>query len=98
VVWSFYSAAEPFGRRVWPTMFISSSRLLSPPTMQWRDPLIGQYILIGMIARGVDFPLRGPLNWTITGMVTGHPPFPMGPQPRRRIRRAVHQSDRPPPP
>lgn len=76
--WSLYSAAEPLGRRIWPTMFISSSRLLSRPAVQWRDPLIGQSILIGMLAAGLDFLVRGPLAWTLTGVFMGHPPLPMG--------------------
>jgi hypothetical protein len=76
--WSLYSAAEPLGRRIWPTMFISSSRLLSRPAVQWRDPLIGQSILIGMLAAGLDFLVCGPLAWTLTSLVDGRPPFPMG--------------------
>lgn len=75
--WSLYSAAEPLGRRIWPTMFISSSRLLSRPAIQWRDPLIGQSILIGMLAAGLDFLIHGPLTWTLAGIVDGRPPNPM---------------------
>lgn len=71
--WGLYTAAEPLGRRIWPTMFISSSRLLSRANFQWRDPLIGQSVLVGLVAAGVEFALRGPVNWALTAQITGQP-------------------------
>ncbi len=55
VVALIYLAAEPYGRRVWPTMFVSSSRLLSRPRIQWRDPLIGRSVLVGLVCGAVFF-------------------------------------------
>jgi len=62
VTWIGYVAAEPLGRRVWPSMFVSSSRLLSRPQVQWRDPLIGQSVLVGLIAGAASFLLFGPVR------------------------------------
>ncbi len=73
--WGLYTAAEPMGRRIWPTMFISSSRLLSRPQVQWRDPLIGLSVLVGLLAAGIDFILRGPVNWNLAAKITNSPPI-----------------------
>jgi serine/threonine-protein kinase len=73
--WGLYTAAEPLGRRIWPTMFISSSRLLSRSKVQWRDPLIGQSVLIGLIAAGLDFLVRGPVQWNLVAMLTDSAPI-----------------------
>lgn len=48
--WSIYVAMEPFGRRVWPRMFVSLSRLLSRPRIELRDPLLGRSVLFGLVA------------------------------------------------
>lgn len=64
--WTLYTAAEPLGRRVWPTMFVSSSRLLSRPRVQWRDPLIGYSVLVGGIGGGVEFLLAGPVRHLVS--------------------------------
>lgn len=53
--WMFFNAAEPLGRRVWPTMFVSSSRLLSRRTVSWRDPLSGRSALVAVIAGALIF-------------------------------------------
>jgi len=45
-VWLMYMALEPLVRRQWPETLIAWSRLMSG---QWRDPLVGQTALIGMI-------------------------------------------------
>lgn len=71
--WGLYTAAEPLGRRIWPTMFISSSRLLSREGIQWRDPVVGHSILVGLLVAGIDFALRGPVNWALTAKITGQP-------------------------
>ena len=42
--WVLYAALEPYVRRQWPQMLISSSRLLDG---RWRDPLVGRDVLIG---------------------------------------------------
>lgn len=73
--WSLYLAAEPLGRKTWPTMFVSSSRLFSRRRIQWRDPVIGQSILVGLIAAGLDFALRGPARWDLLTLTQGQPPL-----------------------
>jgi serine/threonine-protein kinase len=45
--WSFYIATEPYVRRRWPHMLISWTRLLAG---DWRDPLVGRDVLVGMLA------------------------------------------------
>ncbi len=42
----FYLALEPWGRRLWPRSMITWSRVL---TGQWRDPLVGRDVLIGLL-------------------------------------------------
>ncbi len=61
VVWAMYMAAEPLGRQVWPTMFVSSSRLLSRPKVMWRDPLVGRSLLAGLVAGAATYLLTNPL-------------------------------------
>jgi serine/threonine-protein kinase len=48
-VWMFalYMAIEPWGRRLWPRSMVTWSRVL---TGQWRDPLVGRDVLIGLLA------------------------------------------------
>jgi predicted Ser/Thr protein kinase len=41
-----YLALEPWGRRLWPRSMITWSRVL---TGQWRDPLVGRDVLIGLL-------------------------------------------------
>ena len=53
IAWVMYAAVEPIGRRVWPTMFVSLSRLLSRPRMELRDPLLGRSVLIGLVAGAI---------------------------------------------
>lgn len=45
--WLCYLALEPHVRRLWPQLLISWSRLVSG---QWRDPLVGQNVLLGVLA------------------------------------------------
>ena len=42
----FYLALEPWGRRLWPRSMITWSRVLAG---QWRDPLVGRDVLIGLV-------------------------------------------------
>jgi hypothetical protein len=44
-LWVLYIALEPFVRRRWPHLLISWTRLLSG---QWRDPVVGRDVLIGL--------------------------------------------------
>jgi hypothetical protein len=53
LVWVMYLALEPYVRRLWPHTIISWSRLLDG---RFRDPLLGQHLLIGAIA--------GPIVWS----------------------------------
>jgi len=45
--WMNYSALEPYVRRFWPQALISWSRLVDG---RWRDPLVGQNLLVGVLA------------------------------------------------
>lgn len=45
--WLCYLALEPHVRRLWPQLLISWSRLVNG---QWRDPLVGQNVLLGVLA------------------------------------------------
>lgn len=72
--WGMYTAAEPMGRRIWPEMFISSSRLLSGKALRWRDPLIGQSVLVGLVAAGITFLLAGPAQWWVRAHLLGERP------------------------
>jgi serine/threonine-protein kinase len=45
--WLCYLALEPYVRRLWPQLLISWSRLVNG---QWRDPLVGQNLLLGVLA------------------------------------------------
>jgi len=45
--WLTYLALEPYVRRLWPQVLISWSRLANG---QWRDPLVGQNVLVGVLA------------------------------------------------
>ena len=45
-VWLIYIAFEPFGRRRWPQLMISWSRLLAG---RLRDPMVGRDLLLGML-------------------------------------------------
>ena len=54
VVLIFYLAVEPGARRVWPTMLLAGSRLVSGPTIRLRDPRVGRSVLAGLIAGGLS--------------------------------------------
>jgi serine/threonine-protein kinase len=45
--WISYSALEPYVRRWWPQALISWGRLVDG---RWRDPLVGQNLLVGALA------------------------------------------------
>jgi eukaryotic-like serine/threonine-protein kinase len=45
LLWVVYLAVEPYVRRFWPTTLVSWSRLM---TWQWRDPLVGRDVLLGV--------------------------------------------------
>jgi hypothetical protein len=45
-VWLAYLAIEPFVRRTWPHLLIGWSRVLD---LRWRDPLVGQALLAGVL-------------------------------------------------
>ncbi len=46
VFWLWYTALEPYVRRLWPETLISWSRLLEG---RWRDPLVGRGLLTGCL-------------------------------------------------
>jgi predicted Ser/Thr protein kinase len=47
LVWMYYIALEPYVRRLWPNTLIAWSRVLEG---RFRDPLVGQHILLGAVA------------------------------------------------
>ncbi|MFQ5718988.1 MAG: serine/threonine-protein kinase [Acidobacteriota bacterium] len=60
-----YLGVEPYARRVWPSMLVSWSRLMSRTSRTWRDPLIGRSVLGGLAAgTGLLF-----LTFFVTGAV-----------------------------
>jgi hypothetical protein len=64
VSWGLFAAAEPLGRQVWPTMFVSSCRLLRADRTGVRDPLLGHSVLVGLVAAGLLFTALVPgLRW-----------------------------------
>ena len=78
IAWGSYLAAEPLGRRVWPTMFVSSSRLLSRTEVRWRDPIIGQSVLVGIITGATTFALAGPIRRAVAAAMADAPPWLLG--------------------
>jgi hypothetical protein len=77
IIWALYVAVEPIGRRVWPSMFVSLSRMLSRPRIEARDPLLGRSVLIGLAAGVLLFVLRGPGRWALVTALQGTPPDPL---------------------
>ena len=75
LLWIFYLALEPYVRRFWPTRVVSWSRLMA---RQWRDPLVGRDILvgigIGVLVRVID---RG---HGVTLAMRGHTGAPVVPE------------------
>lgn len=57
-----YLALEPFARRVWPRMFVGTSRLLSRPELRWKDPVVGRSVLVGLAAGALGFLVEEPLD------------------------------------
>lgn len=53
MLWIFYTALEPFVRRIWPQTLISWARLVEG---RWRDPRVGRDVLVG-VAIGIVFNL-----------------------------------------
>lgn len=77
-MWGMYVAIEPVGRQVWPTMFVSSSRLLSLEHPSSRDPLVGRAVLAGLIVGGGLYTLLYPLLRTVRVMVQDTSPWLFG--------------------
>ena len=46
IFWLWYTALEPYVRRLWPQSLISWTRLLDG---RWRDPLVGRHLLLGCL-------------------------------------------------
>ncbi len=46
IFWLWYTALEPYVRRLWPQSLISWRRLLDG---RWRDPLVGRHLLLGCL-------------------------------------------------
>jgi hypothetical protein len=78
IAWGGYLAAEPLGRRVWPTMFVASNRLLSRARFQWRDPVVGESVLVGVIAGVVTFAIAAPVRRVVLAALSDLPPDLLG--------------------
>jgi serine/threonine-protein kinase len=70
--WIVYVALEPFVRRRWPHILITWNRLLAG---QFRDPLVGRDILVGLIFGGVLGVLDA-LDFALPGLVGKPSPTP----------------------
>lgn len=70
--WLLYMGFEPYVRRIWPEMLVSWSRLIDG---RWRDPLVGQSVLIGGIG-GCAAAAMVYLNRSIPDWVGGVPAVP----------------------
>ena len=71
VVWFFYLVLEPFARRLWPTILVAWTRLLSGSL---RDPLVGKSILVGTVCGSLNALLH-PLSHNAPGWL-GDPLLP----------------------
>jgi serine/threonine-protein kinase len=74
-VWLLYIGLEPYVRRRWPNSIISWSRVLAG---QFRDPLVGRDVLIG-VTLGVGMGLMELLENFAEGWFGRLPPEPMTP-------------------
>ncbi len=72
LAWFVFLAIEPTARRAWPDKLVAWSRLL---TGQFRDPLIGRAVLIGM-ASALGVILLALANWQVSAWLVGRPPHP----------------------
>ncbi len=71
VVWFCYLVLEPFARRLWPTMLVAWTRLVSG---RIRDPLVGKSILVGTVGGSLNALLH-PLSHNAPGWL-GDPLLP----------------------
>jgi serine/threonine-protein kinase len=76
--WTCFLAVEPYGRRVWPALFVSSSRLLSRERFQWRDSQVGRSVLLGVLF-GACAALIYPANTVLNTWWQGSPAFLLQP-------------------
>ena len=72
LAWIVYVALEPFVRRRWPHIMITWNRLLAG---QFRDPLVGRDILVGLIF-GAVVEVLGALNYALPGLMGKPSPTP----------------------
>jgi serine/threonine-protein kinase len=73
VLWLWYTAAEPFVRKLWPQTLISWSRLLEG---RWRDSRVGRDLLFGVVL-GVAIALLYGLQVLIPSWLTLSPQPPI---------------------
>src|SRR5208283_605335 len=73
-VWLLYIGLEPFVRRRWPNALISWSRVLAG---QFRDPLVGRNVLMGVALGVAGVCLLGTLRHFAEGWFGRVPPRPM---------------------
>ena len=75
-VWASYTAFEPSGRRIWPTMFVSWNRLVGVSQRRLADPLVGRSILVGL-AVGSLLTFGQSLQYALETWYQGVPPRPL---------------------
>jgi eukaryotic-like serine/threonine-protein kinase len=59
-LWVMYMALEPFARRFWPRQLTSWTRLVAG---DWRNPLVGRDLLLGMLVAGLVVALEQGTLW-----------------------------------
>jgi serine/threonine-protein kinase len=72
MVWVFYLAVEPYARRIWPSMMVAWSRVVSSSTWHPRDPQVGRSVLAGVLA-GAALCCVWPLEHTVVSVLQGVP-------------------------
>ncbi|MCU0231858.1 MAG: serine/threonine protein kinase [Acidobacteria bacterium] len=76
LIWLAYVAFEPFVRRRWPHALISWSRALDG---RWRDPLVGQHVLLGCLTAGLMLLARSVVSLAMGAAgIDPPPPSPHG--------------------
>jgi len=75
VIGVVYVALEPYARRIWPTILVSWSRLLSTRGFNARDPEVGRSVLAGLAAAS-PYPLLWALHRWSVDRIVGAPMAP----------------------
>jgi serine/threonine-protein kinase len=77
IAWAAYLALEPFVRRVWPSMLMSWSRMVSGARLRFQDPLVGRSVLAGIYAGGLVMIFGEALPSLLQSAIEGAPARPL---------------------